>query len=330
MPVPTFKIRYDRRVSPAFLGHFVAGGVADRLRVIAQQAALPLDLQMRKNPKSGAQHATLYAGLTAVLNVKETRGGLRLGAHPTWSEGPYGFSPHWGDSLTLDEVRSEWSQIELYLERVVPKAVRDHGMTEGAVQSVVSRSESGDWAVLDREVIPSFVDTAYKRSVLDECMAPMTDAAWAAAESLDRPPASLGAECDLLAVDADGRLLAIEVKPLGAGTIAWVPAQATMYARVLQRWIDVDGETALDGAAPRQVIAGMLAQRQSLGQVVGFSVALPDDLRVTPVVVLQKGAPPVQKDKMRRVRDALARRDLQVPQVELYEVSILGDFERID
>ena len=121
-----------------------------------------------------------------------------------------------------------------------------------------------------------------------------------------RPPATLGAECDLLAVDSDGRLLAIEVKPLG-GTIAWVPAQATMYARVLQKWIDVDRETAQAGFAPREVIEGMLAQRQSLGQVVNFAAALTDDLRVTPVVVIQRGAAPAQKDKMLRLRDALAK-----------------------
>lgn len=49
-----FTIRYDRQVSPGFLDLFLDGGVLSRLRVIAQQAALPLDLQMRKNPKSGA------------------------------------------------------------------------------------------------------------------------------------------------------------------------------------------------------------------------------------------------------------------------------------
>jgi hypothetical protein len=67
-----FDIRYDRSVSAEFLSHFKRGGVAASLTSMARHALYPLDLQMRKSPKTGAEHATLYAGLTAVLNVHRT------------------------------------------------------------------------------------------------------------------------------------------------------------------------------------------------------------------------------------------------------------------
>lgn len=328
-----FDIRYDRRVSPTFLALFLDGGPLSRIRVIAREAALPLDLQMRKNPKTGAEWATLYAGLTSVLDVHATKGGVKFRAHATWSENKtYGFSPDWQLVMPLAAVQEAWPDIELYLERVIPKAVRGHGMTEGLVQSVTSKKTTDEWAILDREVTPSFRDTTYKKSVLENCMQPLVEVAANAAKSLGKFPAGpskFGAECDLLALDKRGRLLAVEVKPLGAGTIAWVPAQASMYARVLQAWIDTDTPAAQEGDRPSEVIAGTLAQRQDLGHAEGFAGVCADPLVVTPVVVLQKGSRPDRRDQMLTVRELLAKNVPENPAVEIYEVSILGDFDRL-
>src|SRR3954451_15623870 len=159
-----YNIRYDRRVTPDFLAHFCPGGVADRLRVIAHRAALPLDLQFRKDPRTGRQRATLYAGLTAVLNVHAAGTALRLDAHKTsTADARFGFRAAWGQSMPPDRMAEQWEEIELYLERVIPPAVRQHGMTEGAVQAVASKSVAGGWAVLDREVLPAYRDAAYKK-----------------------------------------------------------------------------------------------------------------------------------------------------------------------
>lgn len=326
----SFTIRYDRRVSDWFLLLFLGDGPLSRMRVIAQQAALPLDLQMRKDPKTRAQWASLYAGLTSVLDVHQVQEKVKFKAHPTFSRNPrFGFKPRWATPMDLAEVRTEWPEIELYLERVIPAAVRAHAMTEGAVQTVVAKKTTDDWAILDREVTPSFKDNAYKQAVLAECRQPLlasTKAAAATAVNVPAGPKKFGTECDLLALDQTGRLLAIEVKPLGAATIAWVPAQATMYARVLQHWIDTDPTTATDGITPRQIIEGTLAQRQKLDHSPGFTASPAEPMTVTPVVVLQKGSSQAKRDQMLKIRDLLTKHVRNVPPVEIYEVSILGDF----
>jgi len=225
MAGPGYDIRYDRRVTPDFLAHFCPGGVADRLRVIAHRAALPLDLQFRKDPRTGRQKATLYAGLTAVLNVQAAGTGLRLNAHKTWSENPaYGFGEDWGKSMPPYRMAEQWEEIELYLERVIPPAVRQHGMTEGAVQAVASKSVAGGWAVLDREALPAYRDAAYKKECITACGETLLNPVWAPTRPFPKTPAKLGTECDIVALDPTGRLLAVEVKPLG-GAIAWVPMQ---------------------------------------------------------------------------------------------------------
>lgn len=136
-------------------------------------------------------------------------------------------------------------------------------------------------------------DTPYKRKVLDECMRPLVNVVQGIDIKAGKAPTKFGAECDLLALDADGRLLAVEVKPSNVGTIAWVPAQAAMYARVLQRWVDVDIESAKNGDGP-------------------------------PVVILQRGADDAKLKQMQAVNEALADADLGVPAVEIYEVSMTG------
>ena len=138
-----------------------------------------------------------------------------------------------------------------------------------------------------------------------------------------RAPKSFGTECDLLAVDSDGRLLAIEVKPFRTGSIVWVAAQATMYALLLQKWIDVDHEVA------PAIVAGMIEQRNAVSPGVPFVADLPANLQVTPVVALQRGASPVQIDRMLKVRRALDSADLGVPPIEIYDVSMTGQLRSI-
>src|SRR3712207_8728346 len=96
----TGSIRYDRRVGRDFLACFLKDGVAHSLTEYAGKARYPVDLQMRHNPKTGADHASLYVGLTSVLNVMskfKPFARLALNAHKTWSEGPYGFDVSWRD-----------------------------------------------------------------------------------------------------------------------------------------------------------------------------------------------------------------------------------------
>lgn len=312
-----FEIRYDRVVTDEFLRHFLPGGVAASLAPMARDAAFPLDLQFRKNAKTGRQWATVYAGLTAVLNVEERSRGFRLSAHDTWSKMPkYGFDQRWRSDLAKDELASVWTAVELYLERVIPAATKSHGVTEGAVQAAVSKSRDKSWVMLDREVVTSFRDQATKEKTLTRCYEPIV-----AALPSDIPgvtPKKFGPECDLLALRPEtGQLVAVEVKPYDGAGIAWVAAQATMYARLLNEWITADDRA-------EDIVRRTVRQRQQLGLFdAPFKVDL--SLPVAPVVALQRGAGQKQKERMIAVRNALPYADLGVPTVEILEVSITGD-----
>jgi hypothetical protein len=168
----------------------------------------------------------------------------------------HGFDPDWSTPAAVEQWTSRWSRVESYLEQVIPVvALTRHAHTEGAVQAAVSAFSDDTRVMLDREVTPHFRDTAAKESVLG----PLSSALVAALERRQPVPAAVpqrfGSECDLLAVDRSGRLLAVEVKPR-APSLVWTPAQATMYARVLQAWVADDCDASPGWPA---VVTGMLS-----------------------------------------------------------------------
>lgn len=321
---------YDRRVSPDFLALFdreaTDGGVASSLVDYANEALFPVDLQFRRDTKSGREHATLYVGLTAVLNVRSTkRGLLSLDVHATHMKNGR-FDPAWGTPMTADGLAKIWAEVELYLDRVIPLATLTHGNKEGAVQAALASHRSSALVVLDREVTPSFGSTAEKGAFMAASQKPILRALDDANFGFSGAPKKLGNECDALAVDSRGRILAVEVKPLSAGTIAWVPAQAVMYARILQAWID---HPPMAGHEPSEVLRGMLDQRRRIGLASGsFDVSSP--LKVVPVVALQRGASAEMVRRMLAVRDALKGSNLDVAPVEIYEVNLLGELLPLD
>ena len=321
---------YDRRVSPRFLALFnpyaPQPGVVASLVTYANHALFPVDLRFRRDLKSGREHATLYVGLTAVLNVRSTKMNLlKLDAHPTHVK--HGrFDLAWGTPMSTQDLAHVWPDVELYLDRVIPLATLSHGNKEGAVQAAVASHPAPARVVLDREVTPSFGSTAERAAFLATSQQPILDALSAVQLPFAGAPTKLGNECDALGIDQAGRLLAIEVKPLGVGSIAWVTAQATMYARLLQAWVDHPPHPDHD---PRDVLRGMLSQRRQIGLAHGkFDLA--DPIKVVPVVALQRGASPEMIRRMLAVRDALARVDLGVPPVEIYEVNLLGEMLPLD
>lgn len=324
----TGKIRYDRRVSQEFLAHFRQGGVAHSLTEYAAKARYPVDLQMRHNPKTEADHASLYVGLTSVLNVvakAKPVSSLALTAHKTWSEGPYGFDLGWRDAVPADDWTKRWIEVEEYLEKVIPSASVTHGQTEGAVQAAASAFSDGSRVMLDREVTPHFLDTLVKKSVLGPISNSLVDALAEANPVPGKPPASFGAECDLLALDRDGRLLAVEVKP-SVSSLVWTPAQATMYSSVLKAWVDDDG-----AGSPgwRAVVLGMLEQRRQLGLAPRFHVELPEAPVVVPVIAVQRGASSELLARLWKVQQALLNAGVGDPALEVYQVSLSGRLDRI-
>jgi hypothetical protein len=93
----------------------------------------PVDLQMRKNPRTGAEHATLYVGLTSVLQVTRIKGDLlRLHGHKHLAGKHHAFDPAWSHPMTAKELTPRWRAVEGYLEDVIPLASAKPANKEGA------------------------------------------------------------------------------------------------------------------------------------------------------------------------------------------------------
>lgn len=314
-------LRYDRSVSPAFASLFESG-FANSL-VDYARGKYPIDFQYRKDPKTGRQWATLYVGLTAVVNVLDKGGkGLALDAHKTYRDPKLklGWSDGWSVPASAEVWAARWPMVEAYLERAIPKIVTDgrYVKTEGIVQAAVA-GHFGDPSrvVIDREALPYFRDTATKNEVHGSYNDPLVEALERRRPAPGVPPARFGMECDALAVDAAGHLVAIEIKPGSVASLAWVAAQATMYARVLQHWVDHDQTW-------RDTITKMFAQRRSLG-LVPPDFKLPTlQPQVVPAVAFQRVAAPVFIERMYDVQDSLLQEKVGDPQLRFYAVAPSG------
>lgn len=317
---------YDRRVSDAFLRHFDeqddSGGGLSSLVTYARSARHPVDLQFRRG--GGLEWATLYVGLTSVLDVRASRDGrLRLTVHPTHAA-KAGFDETWRTPVEPQVLYDRWPDVEHYLDRVIPLATSSHGLKEGAVQAALSSFSSPARVVFDRETTPSFSNTAERADFLAECQRPILEALQAADLGFGGLPKKLGNECDALGVDDQGRLLAIEVKPQGAGSVAFVAAQALMYARITRGWLGQVGD-----AEVAAVVDGKIAQRARVGLTTS-QLRLDAPVRVVPAVALQRGSSREMVRRMLAVRDALAGVDPEVAPIEIYEVTLLGDLVPLD
>ena len=329
MAIIDWDLHYDRRATAGFLAHFLHGGVAESLAEYARYAPYPVDLQMRKNPKTGAEHATLYVGLTSVLQVTRIKGDLlRLHGHKNLAGKHHAFDPAWSNPMTAKELTPRWRAVEGYLEDVIPLASAKHANKEGAVQAAVSVFSTDERVMVDREVALNFKDTSTKTRIFEEITAPYLDAVKTVAEVPGQHPTSFGGECDLLAVDAHGRLLAVEIKPRNVSSIAWAGIQATIYAELFTRWLRSPRSAAAD--QPEVIIRDMLDQRTRLGLASPNRAALPDEPEVVPVVAIQRDSREVFLDRLRSVhRTILDSPGCAGTNLEVYEVSMTGRLQRL-
>lgn len=314
-------LRYDRSVTPAFAALFERGFAASL--VDYARGKYPIDFQYRKDPKTGRQWATLYVGLTAVVNVldKGTKG-LALDAHKTYRDPALklGWRDEWALPATPEIWEERWPLVEAYLERAIPKIVTDgrYVKTEGIVQASVSgHFDDHSRALIDREAMPYFRDTATKDQIHATYNDPLVEALERRRPVPGIPPARFGMECDALAIDAAGHLVAIEIKPGSVASLAWVAAQATMYAQILQHWVDND-------ATWQTTIKSMFAQRQALG-LVPSQFKLPKlQRRVAPAVAFQRVASPVFIERMYDVQDTLLEEKVGDAELAFYAVAPSG------
>ena len=309
------EFRYDRRVSADFLRLFTGQGAFRTLTEYARKARYPIDLQFRGSPKSSDQHASLYVGLTTVLDVHWRPGQVRLAAHPKYRD--FGFDPHWM-SWTPAGLAADWSDaVDRYLDAIIPYVSTGRAAVEGSVQAAVSSFSSNKRAMLDREVMLHFRDTATRNRIMDQVSADLLHCLGTAPVPGTRPR-SFGGKCDLLALDSSGSLLAVEVKPRGVSTIVWAPAQAIVYARLLRLWTRQDPQAS-------EVIAGMISQRKKLGLLTGRIPRPSAQPAVLPVVAVQRGMSGKHREGMLAVRDHLTREGIgEAARLQMFEVTLAG------
>ena len=153
-------IRYDRRASPNYLPLSVA---PDSPAHWSTTAAVGCG---RSISSSGATRtrertwASLYVGLTKVLDLRHRASGFSCVAHPTHATEANGWDPSWQAATTIGWP-ARWPQVEDYLERAIP-LVAGRFLKEGAVQSAVSAFRNDDLMVLDREAAVTFGSTDEK------------------------------------------------------------------------------------------------------------------------------------------------------------------------
>jgi hypothetical protein len=150
---------------------------------------------------------------------------------------------------------------------------------------------------VDREAVLGHVNSAVRSATTDPVEIALNEALSAADNGepwwpTARGKVKFGGELDVLAVDDEGRLLAVEVKPANAvAGIAKSPAQVALYATLWSTWLtETDYST--------EVLQGMLDQRARLG--LGRAGPLVPPETVVPVVALGPGK--LSKEALPRLR----------------------------
>lgn len=321
-------LTYDRRATPALLEALGPGGFAHSLVEYGRSGQYALDLQFRGyaagSGKGGRHWATLYCGLTKVLDLQYLASrGFRLTAHPTWQV--HGWDPAWASYARHGFDSRRWKAVEAYLERAIP-AVGPRFLKEGAVQSAINAFGSTDLAVIDREVAVSFSRQSEKDRVCGELERSLLGAL-----EMEGPgwwksrPTHLGGECDALAIDTEGALVAIEIKPARASaSIPWAPVQVRHYADLLGRW------AAQDHGAAAEVVDEMMRQRVELGLTSGLARSCARPVRVRPMLAIQRGASRVVLDRLHRVRRRLEETGHDDPPLSVCQVNLVGRLDPLD
>ena len=130
-------------------------------------------------------------------------------------------------------------------------------------------------------------------------------------------PKSLGGECDALAINAAGQILAIEIKPADASTLPWALIQVMHYANLFRAWADKEAEATA-------ILEGMLHQRRRLGLTYGghdFEVQAPLDIR--PVLAFDRRAGATARQRLAEVHRHLTEQGIHVD-VDIYESNRIG------
>jgi hypothetical protein len=288
-------MRYDRRVSEALLNAIEDEGPLAGLIDVVRADRGTRDLQLRR-ARGVECWATLYVGLTKVLDIKERNGQFRLDAHPTYTSLPE-FDVTWRQWQDLADLQNTWYAVLTYVEAAIASVRAEFTNGEGAVQAALLSGAAEQFRTIDREVVLAHTNTASRNATLNPVEIALNEALGAANDGAPwwpgaRSRVSFGGELDVLAIDEAGRLLTIEVKP--ANTVAGIaksPAQVALYATLWSMWLDETDES-------EHVLQGMLDQRARLG--LGRPGPAPTPESVVPVVAIGPGK--LSKEALPRLR----------------------------
>lgn len=317
-------ITYDRHVPTPFVAALAPEGPMHELVELVRSPLgidKALDLRFRARPGHAGARATLYLGLTQVLHVHwSARGKVKLvgqqGEGFKKSLDPSLFDPAWSRSQELNELTTSWSAVMTYVRAAIEAAPPKYVTTEGRAQARLSR-ETKRFITVDREVVVSFSDQATKDATLLTTTSPVQaakkklsgDRVWARREK------SFGTELDALAVDPQGKLLAIEVKHgRDTGGVGWTPAQVAVYLGLMRRWADATPNAA-------EIINRMLAQYATLG-LPGAGMAVSDPVVIRPVIAIAEPIANrlVANERMVEVTAALAAQDIPMEDLEIWVI----------
>jgi len=285
-------LQFNRTVSPELLAEIRPGGRFDGL--VRRRNELPsvADVQLRR-ARGPECHASLYIGLTSVLNVRERRGLFALSAHKT-HRAAGGFDPAWLVFRSADALAGDWPAVEAYLDRLLDARIDPRWYRrEGVLHALMCSGGSDAYGVIQREAAPWADGPPLVRDIVEST----SDRIWTATQAGGRierwwpgirdrgARKRMGDELDVLAVDRHGRLLCMEAKPAEeTAGIVWSVAQVLVYAELFGRWV------AQDVALAASTISGMAAQREELGLLdPSWTAPVVPLARVVPVVAIGPG-----------------------------------------
>jgi len=227
---------------------------------------------------------------------------------------PEGILP-WATWSPAAQLMDAWPAFEAYMTRQF-NGVAPRWTKEGAVQAMLCANGGESYQVIDREAVFGFRDTAERERVHEELRTPLLDALDVLAPAgWWRPPASLGGELDILAVDARGRLLVMEVKPADSlAGITWAPLQVSFYARLFQHWSEAVGEESAG------ILNRMLGQRIAIGLQEQSSVSLSYPLDIVPVIAIGDPVHPQGLARLQAVQAQLLKAGQGDDNLEVWRV----------
>ncbi len=318
---------FDRVVPDELLATLRRGGFASSL--IARRNSRPelFDVQLRKQPKGAVAWASLYVGLTTILDLDLRGGHYRVRAHPTHRRAG-SFDTKWNQWMTPEAMVQVWPAVEQYVDRVTPLVSKHLTEREGAVHAALCSGRARRYSVVNREATPWFVDQVTKNAIVASMVDPLVTALNAASEGLAwwpgvrRPVRPFGTSLDILAVDDEARVLAIEAKPSNAlAGITLGPAQVLLYAELFARWMAADTRAA-------QTLTAMHQQRVDLGLSRATARTVAADVPIVPVLAIGAGPrSPAVVDRLRSVAKALEplKWSRRVQPLEVWELDEHGD-----